>query len=284
MTSSTTTRTATTTTNTNTTARSSTTRSSNTLSRTFTDTAVVTRRNLWHFVRQPDLLLFSTIQPVMFVLLFVYVFGGAISGSLPPGVEYVDYLLPGILVQSVAFRASQTAVGLAEDLQRGVMDRFRSMPMSRMAVLTGRTFADLFRNTVIIFLMIAVGYLVGFDFQGGAAAAAASLGLILLFGYALSWVFAAIAFVANGAEAAQSAGFVAIFPLVFASTVFVPIETMPSWLRWFAENSPVSVTADAARHLAIGGPVADAALQSVLWSVGITVVFGAIAVWRYQRI
>lgn len=254
------------------------------LARTFSDTSVVTKRNLWHFIRQPDLLLFSTIQPVMFVLLFVYVFGGAIGGSLPEGVAYVDYLLPGILVQSVAFRASQTAVGLAEDLQRGVMDRFRSMPMSRSAVLTGRTIADLARNAVIIVLMIAVGYLVGFDFQNGVLAAAASLILILVFGYALSWVFAAIAFVAKGAESAQSAGFVAIFPLVFASTVFVPIETMPDWLRWFAENSPVSVTADAARNLALGGPVLGDAVQSLLWSVGIVAVFGSIAVWRYQRI
>lgn len=248
------------------------------------DTTTITRRNLWHFVRQPDLLLFSTVQPVMFVLLFVYVFGGAIESSLPPGVAYVDYLLPGILVQSVAFRASQTSVGLAEDLQRGVMDRFRSLPMSRSAVLAGRTAADLIRNTVILVLMIVVGYTVGFAFQNGLVAAGASIGLILLFGYALSWVFAAIAFVAKGAEAAQSAGFVAIFPLVFASSVFVPVDTMPGWLQGFAEYSPVSVTADAARNLALGGPVRDAALQSIAWSIGITAVFGALAVWRYRRL
>jgi ABC-2 type transport system permease protein/oleandomycin transport system permease protein len=247
------------------------------------DTASVTQRNLWHFVRQPDLLLFSTIQPVMFVLLFVYVFGGAIEPSLPQGVEYVDYLLPGILVQSVAFRSSQTAVGLAEDLQRGVMDRFRSMPMSRSAVLTGRTFADLIRNTVIVVMMIVVGFLVGFSFQNGVLPALGSIGVILVFGYALSWVFAAIAFAADGAEAAQSAGFVAIFPLVFASSVFVPVDTMPSWLRWFAENSPVSVTADAARNLALGGPVASDVIQSLAWSAGIAVVFGAIAVRLYER-
>jgi ABC transporter DrrB family efflux protein len=247
------------------------------------DTASVTRRNLWHFVRQPDLLLFSTIQPVMFVLLFVYVFGGAIEPSLPGGVEYVDYLLPGILVQSVAFRSSQTAVGLAEDLQRGVMDRFRSMPMTRSAVLTGRTFADLIRNTVIVVLMIVVGFLVGFSFQNGILPALGSIAVILVFGYALSWVFAAIAFAAGGAEAAQSAGFVAIFPLVFASSVFVPVETMPSWLRWFAENSPVSVTADAARNLALGGPVASDVVQSLAWSAGIAVVFGTIAVRLYER-
>lgn len=254
------------------------------VARLATDTTIVTRRNLWHFVRQPDLLLFSTVQPVMFVLLFVYVFGGAIETSLPPGVEYVDYLLPGILVQSVAFRASQTAVGLAEDLQRGVMDRFRSMPMSRAAVLTGRTAADLIRNVVVLLLMIAVGYAVGFAFQNGFAAALAAIGLILLFGYAMSWVFAAIAFVAKGAEAAQSAGFVAIFPLVFASSVFVPVTTMPGWLQWFAEHSPVSVTADAARNHALGGPVWSASLQSIAWSIGIAAVFGAVATWRYRRL
>lgn len=254
------------------------------VARTVSDTTTITGRNLWHFVRQPDLLLFSTIQPVMFVLLFVYVFGGAIGGSLPEGVDYVNYLLPGILVQSVAFRSSQTAVGLAEDLRKGVMDRFRSMPMSRAAVLTGRTLADLVRNTVIIALMLAVGYLVGFSFQNGALAALGAVTLVLLFGYALSWVFAAIAFFANGAEAAQSAGFVAIFPLVFASTVFVPLDTMPGWLQWFAEYSPVSVTSDAARNLALGGPVASDVVQSLLWSIGITLVFGALAIWRYRRI
>ncbi len=255
-----------------------------TVTKSVADTRTITQRNLWHFIRQPDLLLFSTIQPVMFVLLFVYVFGGAIGTSLPDGIEYVDYLLPGILVQSVAFRASQTAVGLAEDLQRGVMDRFRSMPMSRSAVLTGRTLADLVRNTVILVLMLVVGYLVGFSFQNGILAAALAIGLILAFGYALSWVFAAIAFVAKGAEAAQSAGFVAIFPLVFASSVFVPVDTMPGWLQGFATYSPVSVTADAARSLSIGGPAAGAALQSIAWSVGIAAVFGAIAVWRYDRL
>jgi ABC-2 type transport system permease protein/oleandomycin transport system permease protein len=252
--------------------------------RAATDTLAVTRRNLWHFARQPDLLIFSTVQPVMFVLLFAYVFGGAIESSLAPGLDYVDYLLPGILVQSVAFRSSQTAVGLAEDLRRGVMDRFRSMPMSRVAVLAGRTGADLVRNAVIVAIMVAVGYLIGFRFGEGVLPALGAVGLILLFGYALSWVFAAIAFVTEGAESAQSAGFVAIFPLVFASSVFVPVETMPSWLRWFAEHSPVSTTADAARGLSLGGAVAWPALQSVLWSLGILAVFATAAVWRFRRL
>src|SRR6202043_3997244 len=143
-----------------------------------TDAAVVSGRNLRHFVRQPDLLVFSTIQPVMFVILFVYVFGGAVSQSLPPGVSYVDYLLPGIFVQSVTFRASNTAVGLSEDLRRGVIDRFRSMPMARSAVLVGRPTADLLLNILIIGLMIGVGYLVGFSFHAGIPAALACVALV----------------------------------------------------------------------------------------------------------
>jgi ABC-2 type transport system permease protein/oleandomycin transport system permease protein len=247
------------------------------------DTAVVTARNLRHFIRQPELLIFSTIQPVMFVLLFVYVFGGAVSGSLPQGVEYVDYLLPGIFVQSVTFRASMTAVGLSEDLRRGVIDRFRSMPMARSAVLLGRTLADLVRNVLIIALMVLVGYLVGFRFQAGAFDALASIGLVAGFGFALSWIFAFVALTVRGAEAAQSAGFVVIFPLVFASSVFVPVSTMPDWLQPFAEASPVSLTADAARSLAITGGVPGSLGDAAAWIAGVLAVFIPLCVWRYRR-
>src|SRR6202040_3741074 len=204
-----------------------------------TDTAVVTGRNLRHFIRQPDLLVFSTIQPVLFVLLFVYVFGGAIGRSLPNGVTYVDFLLPGIFVQSVTFGASQTAVGLKEDLTRGVVDRFRSMPMARSAVLAGRTVADLARNILVIFLMIAVGYVVGFRFHGGVAGAVACIAVVAAFGFALSWIFALVALTVRGAETAQTAGFVVIFPLVFASSVFVPVSRYPDWLQ--AVFIPLSV-------------------------------------------
>src|SRR6266436_6823085 len=216
-----------------------------------TDTAVVTGRNLRHFIRQPDLLTFSTIQPVIFVLLFVYVFGGAVSRSLPHGVTYVDFLLPGIFVQSVTFGASQTAVGLSEDLQRGVVDRFRSMPMARSAVLAGRTVADLVRNILVIGLMIAVGYLVGFRFLGGVAGAVACVAVVAAFGFALSWIFAFVALTVRGAETAQTAGFVVIFPLVFASSVFVPVSTFPDWLQSFSRASPVTLTANVARSYAL---------------------------------
>jgi ABC-2 type transport system ATP-binding protein len=246
------------------------------------DAAVVTRRNLRHFIRQPDLLLFSTIQPVMFVLLFVYVFGGAVSRSLPGGVAYVNFLLPGIFVQSVTFRASMTAIGLAEDLQRGVIDRFRSMPMARSAVLLGRTMADLVRNVLIIGLMIGVGYAVGFRFHGGVAGAVASIAVVAAFGLALSWIFAYMALTVRGAEAAQSAGFVITFPLVFASSVFVPVSTMPAWLQAFAKVSPVTVTADAARSYALTGAPASLGAAAA-WIGGILIVFIPLCVWRYRR-
>jgi ABC transporter DrrB family efflux protein len=246
------------------------------------DAAVVTGRNLRHFIRQPDLLTFSTIQPVMFVLLFVYVFGGAIGRSLPHGIAYVDFLLPGVFVQSVTFGASQTAVGLSEDLTRGVVDRFRSMPMARSAVLAGRTMADLIRNIAIIGLMIAVGYLVGFRFLGGLGGAVACIAVVAAFGFALSWIFAFVALTVRGAEAAQTAGFVVIFPLVFASSVFVPVATMPHWLQAFAKINPVTVTADAARSFAFYGTPASLGAAAA-WIGGLLAVFIPLSVWRYRR-
>ena len=248
-----------------------------------TDIVVVTGRNLRHFIRQPDLLVFSTIQPVLFVLLFVYVFGGAIGRSLPHGITYVDFLLPGIFVQSVTFGASQTAVGLKEDLTRGVVDRFRSMPIARSAVLAGRTVADLVRNIAIIFLMIAVGYLVGFRFLGGAAGAVGCIAVVAAFGLALSWIFAFVALTVRGAETAQTAGFVVIFPLVFASSVFVPVSTFPDWLQAFATINPVTVTADAARSLALFGTPASLGAAAA-WIAGLLAVFIPLSVWRYRRI
>jgi ABC transporter DrrB family efflux protein len=247
------------------------------------DTAVVTWRNLRHFWRQPDLLIFSTIQPVIFVLLFVYVFSGAIGKALPPGLSYVDYLLPGIFVQSVTFRASQTAVGLSEDLRQGVIDRFRSMPMARSAVLVGRTSADFVRNVLIIGLMIVVGYLVGFRFEAGVLPALGCVALIAAWGIALSWIFAFVSLVVRGAESAQTAGFVILFPLVFASSVFVPVSTLPSWLQSIAKVSPVTLTADAARTFALTGGVPDSLGGSLAWIVGILAVFVPLSVWRYRR-
>ncbi len=247
------------------------------------DGQIVTARNLRHFVRQPQLLIFSTIQPIMFVLLFAYVFGGAVGGSLPRGVSYIDFLLPGIFVQSVSFRATQTAVGLAEDLERGVVDRFRSMPMARSAVLLGRTVADLVRNVLILVLMAAVGYLIGFRFQGGVLDALGAIAVVAAFGFALSWIFAFVALAVRGAEAAQSAGFVAIFPLVFASSVFVPVSSMPHWLQVFAKVSPVTLTANTARSYSLGGLTPGSLGGALAWIVGLLVVFVPLCIWRYRR-
>ena len=247
------------------------------------DARVVSVRNLRHFVRQPDLLIFSTIQPIMFVLLFTYVFGGAISHSLPPGVSYIDYLLPGILIQSVTFRASQTAVGLSEDLKLGVIDRFRSMPMARSAVLVGRTVADLVRNVLIVVLMIVVGYIIGFRFQAGVAQAIGCIALVSAFGLALSWIFAFVALTVRGAEAAQTAGFVVLFPLVFASSVFVPVSTLPHWLQVIAKVSPVTLAANAARSLALVPGTPSSLGGAVAWIVGLLAVFIPLSVWRYRR-
>jgi ABC transporter DrrB family efflux protein len=251
--------------------------------RSIEDCLVVTGRNLRHFVRQPQLLIFSTIQPIMFVLLFAFVFGGAIEGSLPGGVSYVDFLLPGIFIQAAAFRSTQTAVGLAEDLDRGVIDRFRSMPIARAAVLVGRTAADLLRNVFVTLLMAGVGYLIGFRFRAGPFDAVGAVLVVLAFGFALSWIFTFVGLAVRGAEAAQSAGFVAIFPLVFASSVFVPVETMPAGLEWFASVSPVTASVDAARALSIGGEVLDPLLRALAWFAGILLVFVPLCVWRYRR-
>jgi ABC transporter DrrB family efflux protein len=248
-----------------------------------TDARVVSVRNLRHFVRQPDLLVFSTIQPIMFVLLFTYVFGGAISHSLPQGVSYIDYLLPGILVQSVTFRASMTAIGLSDDLKLGVIDRFRSMPMARSAVLIGRTAADLVRNVLIIMLMIIVGYIIGFRFEAGVAQAVACVALVSAFGLALSWIFAFVAFTVRSGEAAQSAGFVVLFPLVFASSVFVPVSSMPSWLQAFAKVSPVTLTANAARSLALVPGTPSSLGGAIAWIAGLLAVFIPLSVWRYRQ-
>ena len=247
------------------------------------DTWTVTKRNLRHFVRQPRLLVFSTIQPIMFVVLFSSVFGGVARVALPEGISYIDFLLPGLFVHSAAFRSTQTAVGLAEDLERGVVDRFRSLPMSRAAVLAGRTFADLVRSLVVIVLMIGVGYLIGFRFTQGVLAAVAAVLVVALFSFFMSWMFCLLALLVPGAEAAQTAGFVLIFPLVFASSIFVPLETMPAWLAAFASNSPLTHAADAARALSIGGEVLRPAALTVLWCAGLLAVIIPTAVAKYRR-
>ena len=211
------------------------------------DTLTLTRRNLSAITRIPEALFFSTIQPIMFVLLFRYVFGGAIA--IPGGLPYVDYLMPGIFVQTVAFGAVSTSIGLAEDLQKGLIERFRALPMSRGAVLTGRTTADVVRNVFVVIIITGVGLAVGFRPTTGALSYTAAILLILLFAYALSWGFAVIGLSAPNSETAQVMSFPILFPLTFISSAFVPVEKMPSWLQGFATYQPVSVTVSACRAL-----------------------------------
>lgn len=251
------------------------------LVRALRDTFAVTWRNLIGYRRVPQLLVFSTVQPVIFVLLFRYVFGGAID--VPGPIPYVDFLMPGVFVQTVVFGALATAIGLAADMKSGLLERFRSLPMARSAVLAGRTFADLTRNVFVVLLMVVVGFLVGFRIHTNVLALIAGILLLLLFGYAMSWIFATVGLTLGDPETAQAAAFPVLAPLVFASTVFVPLERMPGWLQVWAEYQPVSVTASAVRALALGGPTASLVWQSVAWCVGILAVFAPLAVRRYRR-
>jgi ABC-2 type transport system permease protein/oleandomycin transport system permease protein len=240
------------------------------------DALVLARRSVLETVRIPEQIIFVAIQPVMFVLLFRYVFGGAIQ---VPGGQYVNYLMPGIFVQTVAFGGVTTAIGLTQDMQRGIIDRFRSLPMSSSAVLTGRTIADLARNFFTVIIMLVVGFLVGF--RPGGTVAEFLLGILVLLGvsFAFSWISAFIGLLVRTAEAAQSGGFIWLFPLTFASSAFVLVSTMPSWLQGFAQHNPVSVLADSLRGLFHVNPALTTAdtrwalIQSAAWIVGILLVF-----------
>jgi ABC transporter DrrB family efflux protein len=244
------------------------------------DTLVLAKRNFLRISRAPDLLLAFTVQPIMFVLLFAYVFGGAIP---TPGHSYIDFLIPGILVQTMAFGGFVTAMGIAEDLRKGLVDRFRSLPMSRSAVLAGRTLSDIVTNGISITVMLVVGVIIGFGFESPFFHIVAGILLLLLFGYAFSWVFAFIGLTSSSPEAAQSVGFILIFPLTFISSAFVPPETMPAALQWFAEVNPFSITVNAIRALFIGDPAGNSVWGAVAWSVGIAVVFAFLAVTKYKR-
>jgi ABC-2 type transport system permease protein/oleandomycin transport system permease protein len=214
----------------------------------------------------------------------VYVFGGAVKGALPPHTKYVNFLMPGIFVQTSVFGSSQTGVGLAEDLTKGMIDRFRSLPMARSAVLAGRTMGDAVRNTFVVVLMTVVGTAVGFRFHGGFLPAVVALIVVVAFGYAFSWISATIGLVVHDVESAQTAGFIWIFPLVFASTVFVPLRSMPGWLQAFARANPISDTANALRALTQGGPITRPLTYTLLWIAGILVVFVPLATRNYRRV
>jgi ABC-2 type transport system permease protein/oleandomycin transport system permease protein len=262
------------------------------LGRAVRDAAVVTRRNLLRTIRLPEVLLTASTMPVVFILMFTYAFGGAIQATLPPAAAgmYVNWLVPGLLAQFALFGGVATASGLAEDLASGVIDRFRSLPMARSAVLAGRTLADLARSAITLTLMLAVGLAIGFRWRTSPLGLLAGLAVVLAFGYAWSWVMALLGLVVRTAEAVQAAAYVGVFPLAFTSSVFVPTQTMPGWLQAFAANQPLTVATNALRGLLLG----PGALQpgqtvtgqvglALLWSAATTAVFAPLAVRRYRR-
>lgn len=253
------------------------------------DTRIVAWRNLVQLPRTPQLVLFTLIQPVMFVVLFNYVFGGAIGTSLPPGVSYAQFLIPGIMVQTIVFGSSATSVGLADDLQKGIIDRFRSLPIARSAVLGGRISADTVRLSAVAVVLIVVGYVVGFRFSGGPGMGLLMVVVAVAFGSAMCWIMANIGLGVKDAETAQTAGFVWLFPLTFVSSVFTPVDTMPDWLQVIARNNPVTLVANLLRALSLGTPApgsswAGMAVPVVAWIVGITAVAAPLAVQRYRRV
>lgn len=243
------------------------------------DTTEMIRRNLIHIKRTPELLLDVTLSPIMFVLLFSLVFGGAID----TGIEYTDYLMAGIFVQTIAFAGIYTSVLLANDLQKGMIDRFRSLPMRQSSVLTGRTFTDLLRALLAISIMWAVGLLIGFRPDGGLLANVGAIGVMLLFGFALSWLGVAAGALVRTPEALQGIIFAVVFPLTFVSSAFVPTEDMPDWLAWFADRQPMTLVTDAVRSLTLEGVGGPALVPAILWSAGILAVSFPIALWLYNR-
>jgi ABC-2 type transport system permease protein len=267
------------------------------LSATVSDWWVITKRNLITYLRKPDLLVFSTIQPVMFVLLFVYVFGGSFALILPPSVPYVDFLMPGIFVQTAIFAATQTGVGLADDLQKGLIDRFRSLPMARSAVLAGRTAADTVSVFIQTILMLIVAYLVGYRLHEGGFEALLAFIIVVAVGYAFTWVSAFAGLSLKTIEAVQAALFTIVFPFVFVSTAFVPLATFPSWLQPFAEYNPVTIWVDTVRVLTLGDLYSPATSPlfadvkslgtlmwlSTLWFAGFLAFFSFLGVRWYRK-
>lgn len=247
---------------------------------TISDALVLAKRHLLQIPRIPEELVFATIQPIMFVLLFRYVFGGAIAVR---GTTYVNYLMAGIFAQTVIFGSTTTGIGLANDLQKGLVDRFRSLPMAKSAVLTGRTLSDMVRNTFVVIVMWTIGLLVGFRPEGNVIAWFAAAAILLLTSFAFSWISATIGLLVSSVEAAQSAGFIWLFPLTFASSAFVQTSSMPDWLRPFAEHQPVTLIINAVRGLLLNTPKTSTILEALAWCFGILIVFIPVAVWAYGR-
>lgn len=262
------------------------------ITKSLSDGGVVTWRNLMNIRRNPDWLMSATLQPIMFVLLFSFVFGNAIGGEAG-GEAYREYLVPGIFAQTVAFNSAFTVVGFANDLQKGIIDRFRSLPMSRLAVILGRTTSDLVVSVVTLVVMTVCGLLVGWEINGTVGDAVLGYLVMLLFAWALSWIGALIGLLAGSVEVAQSAGLIWLFPVSFISAVFVPLESLPGPLRVFAEWNPFTAVSNATRNLfdnpiigpqPTGWPAEHAALYAILCCVGIILVFAPLAAMRYRRV
>ncbi len=245
------------------------------------DTLVIAKRHLLALTRQPQLLVFVVVQPIMFVLLFRFVFGGAIR--TPPGYSYVDYLMPGIITQTVAFGATGTAVAMADDLQKGIIDRFRALPMSRSAVIGGRVLADVARLCLTISIMATVGVLIGWRPELNPLRILGAILFALGFGQAMSWLSAFIGLTIKTVEAAQAASFVGIFPLTFASSVFVPVQFMPGWLQAFARANPITLVASSIRALTHGDPLGQTWWQALLWLAAITTVASLASTRKYKQ-
>jgi len=245
------------------------------------DASTEATRHLRIIPRNPELLGFSLVQPIMFVLLFVYVFGGAIE--IPGFANYNQFLIPGIFAQTLVFGSSFTAIGLAEDLSKGLIDRLRSLPIARSAVLVGRTFSDLARNALTFFVMLAVAFLVGFRFEGTLVQAIGGTLLMMAFSYSFSWIQAWIGLSVDSVEAANAASFIWMFPITFLSSAFVSTATMPDWLRPVADHNPFTRLANAARALYNGNPVGADLWWSIGWIVGITAVFSTLAIRKFTR-
>jgi ABC transporter DrrB family efflux protein len=244
------------------------------------DALLLAERNLRRLPRNPDMLIGVTFQPIMFVVLFTYVFGGAI---VTPGYKYIDFFLPGIVIQMIAFTGYATALGISDDLRKGLIDRFRSLPIARSAVIAGRTFSDIAMNVIALATMVAVGFIVGFSFNSTAAEIVAGFGLVLLFGYAMSWVYAFIGLISSTPESASALITVIIFPLTFVSSAYVPTQSMPEVLRAIANANPVTTIVDAMRALWLGAPAGTDIWMSLVWCVGIIAVFSVLATQRYRR-
>jgi daunorubicin resistance protein C len=246
---------------------------------TISDIMVMTRRDILKYLRLPQLLFFNAAFNIVLFLLYNYVFGGAIQTG---GISYIQFFLPGFIAQTVVFGSTQTSVAIAEDLSKGLIDRFRSLPMSRSAFLTGRVISDAIRYVFLLVLMVAVGIAAGFRFQNGFGPAIAGLGLIILFGIALTWVAVFIGVTVKDVETTQIAGFVWVFPLVFASSTYVPIQTMPGWLQAFAKINPVTPMVDTVRGLFLGGDIYSSLWKILAWTIGIMLVFLFLAIRRYK--